>query len=164
MAYETVIKTKRDGQITFKDNAAANVLTVAFESGDLSINIPGPNIISTLDRGSFGTTPSLRHGDDQPMTFSFTANLRDMLDSSDATLEGLITGRQGAESAWVSTLGATGEVFTLTLQWAIEGTDHGGGDHTVTLNHCVISGSFSEGDPSTISISGTSYDLYPTVA
>jgi len=164
MAYETVIKTKRDGQLTFKDNGASNTLTVAYEAGDLSITIPGPTVVSTLDRGAFGATPSLRYGDDQPCTFSFTAYLRDMSDGSDATLEDLVSGRNGATSAWVSTLGANGEVFTLTLQWAIEGTDHGGADHTVTLNHCVVTGSFSEGDPSTVSITGTAYDLYPTVA
>ena len=164
MAIETIVKTKRDGQLTFKDNGAANTLTVAYEVGDLTLTIPGATVVSTLDRGQFGAVPSLRHGDDQPMTFSFTAYLRDMSDGSDATLEDLISGRNGATSSWVSTLGANSEVFTMTLQWTIEGTDHGGTDHTVTCNHCVVTGSFSEGDPSTISITGTSYDLYPTVA
>ena len=164
MAIETIIKTKRDGKITLKDNAAANTLEVAFEAGDLSITIPGPTIVSTLDRGAFGANPSLRYGDDQPCTFSFTAFLRDMSDATDDTLEDLISGRNGATSSWVSTLGANSEVFTMTLEWAIDGTDHGGADHTVTLNHCVVTGSFSEGDPSTVSITGTAFDLYPTVA
>jgi len=49
------------------------------------------------------------------------------------------------------------------LTFTIEGTDHGdAADHTIACNHCVITGGISEGDPDTISISFTSYDLYPT--
>jgi hypothetical protein len=160
---ETIIKTKRDGQIVLKDNGGANTLVVAFEQGDLNIGIPGTTIVSTLDRGRFGATPSLRAGDDQACTFSFTAYLRDLSDAAEATLEDLISGRNGKAADWVSTQGATADVFALTLQWSIAGAALGGTDHTLTLNHCVVTGSFSEGDPSTISITGTAYDLYPTV-
>ena len=164
MAYDTIIKTKRDGTMTLRDNAGTNSLVIAYEAGDLSITIPGPTVVSTLDRGAFGATPSLRYGDDQPCTFSFTAYLRDMRDDAVATLEDLISGRSGAASTWDSTLGDDAEVFTMTLEWVIEGSDHGGADHTVTLTHCVVTGSFSEGDPSTVNITGTAFDLYPTVS
>ena len=44
-----------------------------------------------------------------------------------------------------------------------EGTDHGdASDHTLTLPHCVITGSLAEGDPDTVSISLTSYANFPT--
>ena len=160
---ETIIKTKRDGQIVLKDNGGANTLVVAFEQGDLTIGMPGTTIVNTLDRGRFGAIPSLRPGDDQPCPFSFTAYLRDLSDASEATLEDLVSGRNGKAADWVSTLGANADVFALTLQWSIAGAALGGTDHTLTLNHCVVTGSFSEGDPSTISITGTAYDLYPTV-
>ena len=164
MPISTIIKTKRDGSLLIRDNGAANTLTVAFEAGDFSLTIPGPSVINSLDRGEFGTTPSLRYGDDAPMTFSFTANLRDLSDATFATLESIILQSGFVGSTWVSTLGANGEVFTLDLVWTIEGTDHGdAADHTITLTHCVLTGTLAEGDPDTISISGTSYDLFPTV-
>lgn len=164
MAISQIIKTKRDGSITLSDNGGTHSLTVAFEAGDFSLSIPGPSVINSLDRGQFGATPSLRYGDDAAMTFSFSANLRDLSDAAYATLESIILQSGFVGSTWVSTMGASGEVFTVNVVWTIEGTDHGdGADHTITLQHCVLTGSLAEGDPDTISISGTSYDLFPTV-
>lgn len=162
MAESTIVKTKRDGTIKFSDLGASNEYTVAYEAGDLSIDIPGPTVTNSLDRGIMGATPSLRYGDDQPMTGSFTAQLRDISDATDETLFELIA-KSGAVAGWTSTLGANAEVAAVTLTFTIEGTDHGdAADHVVVCNHCVVTGGISEGDPSTISISFTSYDLYPT--
>lgn len=162
MAESTIVKTKRDGTIKFSDLGASNEYTVAYEAGDLTIDIPGPTVTNSLDRGIMGATPSLRYGDDQPMTGSFTAQLRDISDATDQTLFELIA-KSGAIGGWTSTLGANAEVAAVTLTFTIEGTDHGdAADHTVVCNHCVVTGGISEGDPSTISISFTSYDLYPT--
>ena len=163
---ETVVRVKRDGKITFKDGTTPTALsyTVAYEAGDLNLTIPGPTVNVFLDRGEFGSTPSLRYGDDQPMTFTFTAYLRSTTEAAVATLMDIITQSGHVGSTWESTLGDDAEVFTLTLEFEIEGTDHGGTDRTITLNHCWVTGSLAEGDPNTISISGTSYSLYPTVA
>ena len=164
MAISTILKTKRDGSLLISDNAAGNSLTVEFEAGDLTIDIPQESVINSLDRGRIGATPSLRYGDDQPITFSFTAYLRDLSDATYATLEEIVTLGGDVGANWVSTMGATGEVFTLDLKWTIEGTDHGdAADHTLTLNYCTFRGSFAEGDPNTINISGTSYMVRPTV-
>jgi len=164
MAISTILKTKRDGSLLISDNAAGNSLTVEFEAGDLTIDIPQESVINGLDRGRIGATPSLRYGDDQPITFSFTAYLRDLSDATYATLEEIVTLGGDVGANWVSTMGATGEVFTLDLKWTIEGTDHGdAADHTLTLNYCTFRGSFTEGDPNTINISGTSYMVRPTV-
>ena len=163
MAISTIVKTKRDGTLVLKDNAAANTLTVAYEAGDLSISIPGPAVISPLDRGSLGSPPSLRYSDDQPITGTFTAYLRDLSDAAYATLEEVILQSGEVGASWVSTMGANGEVFTLDLEWTVEGTDHGdASDHVLTLPYCVVTGSLSEGDPNQISISFTSYSVYPS--
>lgn len=167
MAISTIIKTKRDGTLTFSDNGGSNTFVVAYEAGDLSVDIPGPTVNVFLDRGEFGATPSLRYGDDQPMGASFTAHLRDFASGSFETLTSIVT-RQvfdaGQDTTWVSTLGTSAEVDTLTLAWAVEGTDHGDeSDHTLTMNHCVVNGSLSEGDPNTVSLTIVSYDLYPTL-
>ncbi len=66
---------------------------------------------------------------------------------------------------WTSTLGANAEVNAYQLVFAIEGTDHGdSADYSITLDDCVFSGTVAEGDPSTIQIQFTAYDLYPAVA
>jgi len=164
MAVSTITKNKRDGTITFSDNAGANSITVAYEEGDLSITVPGESVSHYLDRGRITSTPSIRYLDDQPVTFTFSANLRDVSDATDEILTELILGPSGRIGTnWVSTMGANGEVFTVTTLFTIEGTDHGdAADHTLTMNFCRLTGSIAEGDPDTISISGTAYDLYPT--
>lgn len=162
MAYSSIVKTLRDGQIAVADNAAANSITVAFEQGDLSIDIPGSEVLLFLDRNEITSPPALRKGKDQPMTGSFTAYLRDLDDATADILEQLVVAE--LPDSWVSTMGANGEVPTVTLTWTLEGTDHGDAeDHTLTLNYCYISGSIREGDPSVVTFNFTAYDVYPTV-
>ncbi len=165
MAESTIVKTKRDGTLTFIDGSGVpNTFTVAFEAGDLSITIPGPTVNNFLDRGRMTVNPSIRYGDDQPVTGTFTAYLRDFDDGgtgTDTTLAEIIT-QSGVASGWTSTMGANGEVFTLTLLWNIAGVIHGDpADHTCQLDFCYVTGSMNEGDPDQISISFTSYSLYP---
>ena len=163
MPESTIVKTKRDGTITFLDGAA-NSFTVAFEAGDLNITIPGTTVNNFLDRGRMTGPPSIRYGDDQPCTGSFTATLRDFDDGgtgADTTLAEIIT-QSGVASTWQSTMGVNGEVFTLTLVWEISGVVHGDpSNHICQLDHCYITGSMSEGDPDQISISFTAYTLFP---
>ena len=167
MAVSQIIKTKRDGTITIKDGTAITPksVEVSFENGDLSIDIPGPTVHSFLDRGEFGDVPALRFGDDQAITWSFTANLRNLTEAAVAVLMDIIAHGGVFESAWVSTTGANAEVKTCVLEFLIEGNAHGDGyDHLITLNHSWITGSIAEGDPNTISISGTSYVVYPSTS
>ncbi len=162
MAYSTVVKTKRDGTLKFEDNAAANSLTISYEAGDFQLSI-GANVVANLDRGKFGATPSLRLSDDQAMTATFTAYLRDFSDATYATLEEIILQSGDVGSNWVSTLGSDAEVFTLDLTWTVEGTDHGdASDHVLTIPFCHVTGSLSEGDPNQVSISITSYATLPS--
>jgi len=164
MAISTIVKTKRDGTLTFEDNGAANTLTVAFEAGDFTLNIPEEAVSLFLDRGVITSPPAIRYGDDQPMTGSFTAYLRDLSDAAYATLEELLLQSGDVGSNWVSTMGANGEVFSLTLRWTIDGVSHGdASNHVITVPYCHVSGSLSEGDPDTVSISFTSYAVRPTV-
>ena len=164
MAESTICKTKRDGTLTILDNGGANSYVISFEAGDLSIDIPGPGVNVFLDRGALGSTPCLRYGDDQPMSGSFTAHMRDVSDATDVSLIEFLAESGQVASTFVSTLGANAEVRTYTLRWDIEGTDHGdAADHRIECNFCAISGSVGEGDPNTVNISFTSYDLYPTV-
>jgi hypothetical protein len=167
MAVSQIIKTKRDGTITIKDATAITPLEVEvqFENGDLTIDIPGPTVNAFLDRGEFGDTPSLRFGDDQAITWSFSANLRNLTEAAAAVLMDIVAHGGTFESDWVSTIGANAEVKTCLLEFLIEGVDHGDGyDHLIALNHSWITGSIAEGDPDTISLSGTSYIVYPSIS
>ena len=162
MAYSTIVKTKRDGTLKFEDNAGSNSLTVAYEAGDFNFSIPGKSVVVNLDRGEIGATPSLRYSDDQPMTATFTAYVRDFSDGSYATLEEILLQSGEVGTSWVSTLGADAEVFCLSLTWTVEGTDHGdASDHALTLPYCVVTGSMQEGAPDVISLSITSYSALP---
>lgn len=163
----TVCKTKRDGTLTISDGSATpKTLEIAFTAGDLSIDIPGPTVVNVLDRGQLGSAPCVRYGDDQPMTFSFTAQFHEIGNAASATLADIIAQSGYVASDWTTVLnGGDGEVFAVDLLWTIEGTDHGeSSDYSISLENCVLSGSISEGETDTLNISGTAYDLYPTVS
>lgn len=169
MAESTIVKTKCDGTITISDGTAMTPQTyvIAYEQGDFTLDVPGKTVNAFLDRGKFGSTPSLRYGDEQAMTFSFTAYARDFSDGTDELLGDFIMDADGdlstAVGSWVSTLGSSAEVKTYTVTIDIEGTDLGdAADHQIVLSYCTLSGSFTEGDPSTFTINGISHQPYPT--
>ena len=164
MAESTVCKTNRDGTITIADLAGTNSYTIAFEAGDFTADTPGAEILLFLDRGEIGATPCVRKGDEATQSGGFTAYMRDVTDAATETAMDFIhqTGFVGA--SWVSTLGATAEVETVSVLVTIAGTVHGdGADHTVLYNHCRLKGSWNEAQPNIISFTWTSYELYPTV-
>ena len=168
MPISTIVKTLRDVTILFEDGTSPTTekLTVAFEEGNLSLNIPGVSVEAFLDRGQFGATPALRYGNDQPITGSFTAYLRDLADGSYITLESILTNSGYFASTWVSTLDSAGnaEVKTVKMTITYEGTDHGdAADHTIVLAHCFITGSITDGTPSTVQINFSDFEPYPTV-
>ena len=168
MPESVIVKTKRDGTLTFKDGSGVpNTFTVAFEAGDLSITIPGPTVNNFLDRGRMTVNPSIRYGDDQPVTGTFTGYLRDFDDGGTGTATTLmeIITQSGVAAGWTSTMGANGEVFCLTLEWVINGVVHGDpANHTCELEYCYVTGAVAEGDPDQITINFTSYKLYPTLS
>ena len=165
MPESLIVKTKRDGVLLFEDgDVGPNDYEIAFEAGDLNIAIPGRTVNLYLDRGVISDPPSIRYGDDQPMTGTFTAQLRDATDAAVETLIDILTQSGFVGASWVSTMSATGEVFTMDLTWTISGTAHGdAADHTIKLPYCYVTGAVADGDPGVISISFTSFAVYPTL-
>jgi hypothetical protein len=161
MAESTVCKVIRDGTITIADLAGTNSYTIAFETGDFTAATPGRTVNVFLDRNQLTTTPCVRYGDEAGSSGSFTCYLRDATDAATETALDFINQSGFVGSTWVSTLGATAEVLTVSIAIAIADPDVA--DHTITYNHCNITGSFAEGDPSSITINWQSYELYPTV-
>lgn len=167
MAESTIVKTKRDGTITFRDGTTptAEEYTIAFEAGDLNIAIAGRTVNLFLDRGVMTDPPSIRFGDDQPMSGTFTAQLRDLNDAAVATLTDFLTNTGFFATDWVSRGGPNAEVKTVQIIWTIAGLDHGDpADHTISADHCYLTGSIADGDPVTLSVAFTSFDLFPLVA
>lgn len=163
MAISTVPKTKHDGTLTIYDNASAHSVEIAYENGDFNMSVPGRANTIILDRGEFPATPSVRNGDDQPITCTFTAYVRDISDASYITVEEILLNAGYFASTWVSTLGANAEKKTVKCVWTIEGTDHGdASDHTVTLAYCLVSGSIQEGDPNVLTMNLIDLEVYPT--
>lgn len=166
MAESTVVRTKRDGIITLTDGTRTYV--VAYEPGNFQVDIPDTAINLFLDRGVIGTTPSIRKGDESPMTGSFSAYLRDIFDSAGSpsytTLLDLcvIFSGEYAASNWTSTIGSASDVTTWTLQWTVDGTAFGESDKTLTFAFVKLTAKVSEGDPNMIEVSWTSYQKHPT--
>jgi hypothetical protein len=169
MAESSVVKVKRDGAITLKDGAGTpKTYTISAEPGDFSLAVPLETRNDFLDRGRL--VGSVRFGDDQPVTGSFSAYFRGGLstDGAAATLtqicDGTIAGVGTA--AWVSTLGADAEVFAVDVVLTVEGTDHGDAtDHTVTIPDCSLDFTIAEGDPNVITVNFRSHTaVRPTFA
>ena len=170
MAESTVVRTKRDGVITISDSAGSHSYVVAYEPGDFNFDVPLNATSHYLDRGEIGTTPSVRKGDDAPVTLGFSAYWRDLSDVAGsptyATLADICIRFTSdyVTSNWTSTLGTNSDEFAVTVALAIEGSAYGGADQTLSFPYVVLRMSGAEGDPNTLTASGTSYALRPTIA
>ena len=161
MAYSVVPKTRRDGLITLIDGTGVPVtLDVAYEEGDLSIE--KPNAYSSLVIRDRGDISAVRKQDQSIITGSFSFNLRQFTDGSEAGSVIDFVDKAGNYSGNTST-GASGtpyiEQYAIDIKYTVEGTDHGdSADHTATLSKCVIdSYSISEGDPTNITLNFSCY-------
>ena len=138
-----------------------------YEPGDFTFDVPKTSVLFFLDRGRFGTTPSIRSGDDQPMTGSFSAYLTHLVDTDDNTLPDLAIVFASASYVvdnMTSTIGSASDETTWTITWTLEGSDFGGADRTLTFPYCSVRTSISEGDPNVVNITFTSHALIPTYA
>ena len=158
MAQSTVIKNFRDGTLVFADNTGTPLtLPIVYEAGDFSIDNLNEGLVETtayLDRGEFAT---LRKTNRVFPSFSFTAHMTDISDATDKLLYDLAR-KTGAFASAVSTLGANADAMTYKLTFTVEGTNFGdSADHTMILNDCRITLSFSEGDPNSFSVAGIVY-------
>ena len=158
MAASTIVKTNADGTISIKDGTGTPVVfTSAFSQGDLTVDgiTQAQRVVTPYEaRGVF---KGARLGARAYPSGSFTAMLTDVSDGTDTTLIDFVL-RQNAYSGNISTGATSGDAYLVTITLTIEGTDHGdAADHTIVLDDCVASVDFSEGDPSSLSISFTCY-------
>lgn len=168
MAETTVVRVKRDGQILLADSGAAHTYTVAYEPGDFNFTIPGETVNLFLDRGVIGSTPSIRYGDEQPMTLGFSAYMRGLGDPAAAYATLLDIGARAASgyvlSNWTSTMGSNSDVFTISVTFTIDGSPFGEADQSYVFAYVVFRANGKEGDPNTVDCTGTSYALKPVLS
>ena len=163
MAATTVVKVRRDGTITFADNAGfggANTYTVAYENGDLSFNREKSDRVVIRDRGAIA---GLRKADDPVNQISFSVHMRDFTDgTSDALVD--VLDFAGAASGWTTTGGTGYEEKLLDIKITVEGSNHGdSADHTATFTKVLFIWDFAEGDPNVVNVSGEIYGGAPTL-
>lgn len=169
MPESTIIRTKRDAQVMLFDLGAVHTYTVSREAGDFQLDVPGEEYLLLLDRGKINDIPDLRVTDDQPMTWGFSAHLRDIGDTDAsptyATLSDICFRYRGkyVDTTWISTMYGYSDAFTLGVSYAVDGSAFGEADKTLTIPHNKVRGSFQEGDSSTFSVAGTGYATSPTL-
>ena len=82
MAYSTIPKVRRDGIITLKDGTGTPVtLEISYEEGNFTFDVAKEDQTVIRDRGTIVT---VRKGDEQPITGSFNAYMRQFTDNSEA--------------------------------------------------------------------------------
>ena len=156
----TIVKNFRDGTIKIQDNTGTPIaITVAYEEGNFSISGLQQDLTEVaayMDRGSLS---NLRKTNQVFPTFTFSAYMTHFTSGGSGAISILeFIKQQDGGSSLTSQSASKGDVMTFEVQIKVEGTDFGDtSDHQITLQECVLSVDYSEGDPSSFSVSGTSY-------
>mgnify|MGYP005830795043 FL=1 len=156
----TIVKNFRDGTIRIQDNTGTPIaITVAYEEGNFSISGLQQDLTEVaayMDRGSLS---NLRKTNQVFPTFTFSAYMTHFTSGGSGAISILeFIKQQDGGSSLTSQSASKGDVMTFEVQIKVEGTDFGDtSDHSITLQECVLSVDYSEGDPSSFSVSGTCY-------
>jgi len=152
MAYSSsIVKTKRDGTVRIISGDPTTYVA-NFAVGDFSFEQTKPDLLIIRDRA---TIVGARNGDDQPITFSFSAHLRAFHDAGNDALIDLVNGQ--LSGVVLTSSGGTGyEPFLCTVEFEMSATALGDAKtYKASFAKCQLVASVTEGDPSSISISGT---------
>ena len=156
----TIVKNFRDGTIKIQDNTGTPIaITVAYEEGNFSISGLQQDLTEVaayMDRGSLS---NLRKTNQVFPTFTFSAYMTHFTSGGSGAISILeFIKQQDGGSSLTSQSASKGDVMTFEVQIKVEGTDFGDtSDHSITLQEAVLSVDYSEGDPSSFSVSGTAY-------
>lgn len=154
MAYSTAPKVRRDGVIKLRDGTTPTPvsLTVDYEEGNFSFEQTKADRTIIRDRG---TIKSVRKGDDQPITGSFTIFMRQFTSSSAGSVLDFIN-KTGSYSSNVSSSSTVStDEYAINIVFEVDGDAVGDsdGDTLATFDTCICTASFAEGDPNTITVS-----------
>ena len=157
MAYSTIPKVRRDGSIVLREQGGTS-LQVAFEEGNFSVDVPKDDQTVIRDRSTIVT---VRKGDEQPITGSFSFFFRDFTDNEAGSVRDFIN-KENFYSGNTST-GSTGtpfvEFYAIDIDFEVDGKLDGNtsANPKLTLSKAVCTFSLSEGDPGSYTINFTAY-------
>ena len=157
MAVGSTIKHLFDGAIKLSDGTGTPVtLILPFTVGDLSISGLQETLRNVVAYEARGVLTGVRHTSIAPPTGSFSLQLAELTDAAVGVALDFVRKTAGYSSN-VSTLGASAECYTVDVELAVEGSDHGDTDRTITLTDCHVLADFAEGEPNTLSCNFTCY-------
>ena len=159
MAYSPAPNVRRDGVIHLRDGTTPTPvsLTVDYEEGNFSFDQTKSDRIVIRDRG---TIKSVRKGDDQPITGSFTIFMRQFTSASAGSVLDFIN-KTGSYSANVSSDSAVStDEYAINIVFEVDGDAVGDddGDTIATFDTCICTASFAEGDPNQITVNFECYN------
>ena len=167
-----IVKNFRSGLIEIM--AGAERYVVKAEQGNFTLNIPGRTVAAYLSRGKFVDEedpedfPQVAYDQDQPMTGSWTAYLRDFGGSDQyLSLMDFITQTGLFISKWGNELPEHGpdSPKLVTLQWWMRGSRVGDpANKGLRVPFAYLTGNPAEGSPNLITCNFTAYAVYPQPA
>lgn len=156
MAFSSsIVKTKRDGSVKIIDGTGTpNELILQLEVGDFTWEETRAADTVIRDRGVIA---GVRKADDAEINLSFTIHADALTDSTDNALWDWLYFR-GAAAGHTSTGGTGYEGNFVTIKYIIDATSLGDpSDYAATFSKVRCTVSFTEGDPSSIAVSGVCY-------
>ena len=159
-ALSTVVKHMYDGSITLIDGTGTPLtLTARFSVGDFSSSGLKAKLRGTTAYQARASVTSVRHTAREFPQVSFSCQLAEFSSAATGTIIDFITAKSGSPfSARVSTLGSSAEVFCCDVKLTVEGSNHGdSSDGTFTMEDVEIAFDVAEGEPNSITLSGTVY-------
>ena len=148
----------RDGTLYLLDGAGAS-LAIPLEMGDVAISGLSGDMREVAVYRSRGRTVAVRTTNDLNPTIAFSAMLNRLSSVTNNVVADFIrfTGKYATN---VRTSGICGDAKTLDAKWVIATPD---GNETITVRDVLFTFDLSEGDPSSISLSGTIYNNDVTI-
>lgn len=153
----TFISNFTNGSITFKDGTGTPLtLALSLDEGNFSVSGLADRLREVAAYETRGALRGLSLTTRTYPSISFSSLISEWTDATTGTLMDLILGTTGsAFAARIGTLGANHPVVTLDLTFQF--VDFSGSGHDLTFHDVYVTADFSEGDPDTLSFSGTVY-------
>ena len=156
MAESEITKTFRNGKVTKYDGSTLSY-EFSYEDGDFSFAAEKAARTVVYDRGEI---VGLRKANDPVLTASFTVDMRQFSDASNANPIDVIE-NTGAWSGAVSTGNGNFEFNVGTWRFVAQGLTYGeAADHTLNLAKCFAMWDFKEGDRNKIVVKLEIYGGY----